>query len=280
VGRIERHVRGDPDLDAVLRRAGDGHALNAIAMHLPRRRRAPAVLLALLLAASPAAAQARAAVTFSVFAAETQAALPGARVSVDGRARGVADARGEVRVDGISAGTHRATVSLQGRVPRTVRLELGAGEERDVLVLLEPLAVQLRGITAAARARSRDARIELGRFVTRAQIEERNAVHFTDLFRGVAGVMVTPGPAGETIRSQRAVSMMGGFTDCPPQFFVDGFPYVPDGSSLDAQFPVAEIEGVEMYFGNVPAQWGGSKALCGVVLVWTRTNAAPAGGTR
>lgn len=254
---------------------------------MPSRFRLPALVTALLSCATAAAAQRVSTVTFSVFAAETQAALPGAQVSVDGRVRGVADARGEVRVEGLGPGGHRASVTLLDRVPRSVRLELSPGEERDVLVLMEPVAVGLRGITAAARARSRDARIEdfyrraqhsaLGRFVTRAQIEEKSVIHFTDIFRGVPGVMVASGPLGETIRSVRALSMIQGSADCPPEFFVDGFPYHLDGSSLNAQFPVAEIEGVEMYFGNVPAQWGGSKALCGVVLVWTRTSAARAG---
>ena len=63
--------------------------------------------------------------------------------------------------------------------------------------------------------------------------------------------------------------------DCPPSYFVDGFPFAVDGPLNQAMSP-AEIEGVEIYFGNVPAQWGGSRAMCGVVLIWTRTTAASA----
>jgi hypothetical protein len=253
-------------------------------------------------AAGPAAAQ-RSSVTFTVFAAETQQALAGAQLSVDGHPRGVSDARGVVRVEGLAPGTHRASVSLLGRIPRAVRVELAAGEEREVLMLMEPLAVALPGITAAARERSRDARIEafyrraqsssLGRFVTRAQIEEKNALQFTDIFRGVPGMQVVPSQMGETVMNPRAATMglgrvpegrrrnqlVQGGGACPPRYFVDGSPYPLDEAPLNSQFSVADIEGVEIYPGNVPPQWGGSRAMCGVIVIWTRTNAAPARGS-
>jgi hypothetical protein len=252
------------------------------------------------------AAQTASTITFTVFAAETQAALPGAQVSVDGRPRGVADARGELRVAGLAPGRHGVGVSLVGRIPRGMRLELAAGEEREVMVLMQPLSVGLAPLTASARPRTRDIRIEefyrraqnhiTGRFVTRAQIEEKNATELTDIFRGLPGVRVDPGPNGYVIRSARAVSMSGGHAssggaagsrssdgmgslitggDCPPSYFVDGFPFRIDGPLNQAMSP-AEIEGVEIYFGNVPPQWGGGRAMCGVILIWTRSNAAPA----
>ncbi|HEX6748208.1 MAG TPA: TonB-dependent receptor plug domain-containing protein [Longimicrobium sp.] len=242
------------------------------------------LLAALLWYPARSAAAQGSAVVFTVFAAETQAPLPGAQVSVDGRGRGVADAQGVVRVEGLSPGRHGASVTLMGRIPRGVRIDLTAGEEREVMVVMEALSVTLAPLTAAARARSRDWRIEdfyrraqnssTGRFITRAKIEEQNAIRFTDLFYGVPGVRVQPGPDGNTVRSTRALSMSQG-GDCPPRFFVDGFPYTLSGP-VDVEFGVTEIEGVEMYFGNVPAQWGGSSAMCGVILVWTRTSAAPA----
>jgi hypothetical protein len=247
-------------------------------------------------------------ITFTVFAAETQAALPGAQVSVDGRPRGVADARGELRVAGLAPGTHGVSVSLVGRIPRGMRLELAAGEEREVMVLMQPLSVGLAPLTASARPRTRDVRIEefyrraqnhiTGRFVTRAQIEEKNATELTDIFRGLPGVRVDPGPNGYVIRSNRAVSMSKGQAhgngapgargsddmgaliaggDCGPSYFVDGFPFAVDGPLNQAMSP-AEIEGVEIYFGNVPPQWGGSRAMCGVILIWTRSTAARATG--
>jgi hypothetical protein len=241
-------------------------------------------LAAALSCASAAAAAQQSSVTFSVFATETQQALPGVSISVDNRVRGVTDARGELRVAGLGAGTHRASVSLMDRIPRAVLLQLSPGEERDVLVLMEPISLRLPTLTVAARTRSRDARIEdfyrraqssaMGRFVTRAQIEEKNAILFSDIFREMPGMSVNPGPNGNTIRSTRAMTIGNG-GDCPPRYFVDGFPYKVDGP-VDAEFSPADIEGIETYVGNAPAQWGGSSAMCGVIVIWTRTNAAPA----
>jgi hypothetical protein len=264
-----------------------------------------AVCGALGAGASGAAAQ-TSTVVFSVYAAESRTPLPGARVSVDGRVRGVADARGVVRVDGLAAGSHGVGVTLLDRIPRGMRLELTAGEEREVLIVMQPLSVGLAPLTASARPRSRDWRIEdfyrraqdhiTGRFVTRAQIEEKNATEFTDIFRGLPGVRVDPGPSGFVVRSARAVSMGGGQAhgngaasprgsdgmgaliaggDCAPIYFVDGVPFAVDGP-LNQAFSPADVEGVEIYFGNVPPQWGGTRAMCGVILVWTRSSAAPA----
>ena len=250
-------------------------------------------LLALALAAVPGAADGSAAqrtssITVTVYAAETQAPLAGAQLSVDGNPRGVADARGVVRVDGLERGTHGLGVSLIGRIPHGLRLELTAGEAREVVVLLRPLSVGLAPLTASARERSRDRRVEdfyrraqdhsTGRFVTRAQIEERNITLFSDVFRGMPGLRVDPGPGGMVINNARALSLINGDGDCPIRYFVDGFPYRLD-AAVDTEFSAADVEGVEVYTGNVPAQWGGTRAMCGVILIWTRTSAAPAGGS-
>lgn len=270
---------------------------------IPAARFVIPAVTALALHTSVGAAQERATIILRIHAAESQAPLPGAQVSVDGRARGTADARGVLRVEGLAPGTHRASVALLDRIPRAIRVELAAGEAREVAVALEPTTVRLAPVTASASRRGRDARIEgfylraqnhiTGRFITRAQIEEKNATDFTDIFRGVAGVRIEPGPSGYVIRSPRAVSMGAGRPqsgdgdgggdmgklitggDCPPRYFVDGVPY-PVSGSLNAEFSPEAIEGVEIYFGNVPPQWGGSQAMCGVILIWTRTTAAPA----
>ncbi|HEX8245341.1 MAG TPA: hypothetical protein VF541_17640, partial [Longimicrobium sp.] len=96
-------------------------------MRLPSRS---VLLLAIpalaFLSAAPARGQ-QATVTFTVFAGESQAPLPGARVLVDGSARGVADARGVVRVNGLAPGAHGVRVELLDRIPRGMRLELVAG---------------------------------------------------------------------------------------------------------------------------------------------------------
>ncbi|MFL5538181.1 MAG: TonB-dependent receptor plug domain-containing protein [Longimicrobiaceae bacterium] len=250
-------------------------------------------LLSLAIAAVPgaaagSAAQRTSAITVTVYAAETQAPLAGAQLSVDGHPRGVADARGVVRVEGLEGGAHGLGVSLIGRIPHGLRLELTAGEEREVVVLLRPLSVGLAPLTASARERSRDRRVEgfyrraqdhtTGHFVTRAQIEERNIRLFSDIFRGLPGVRVDPGPGGMVINNPRAHSLIDGDGDCPPRYFVDGFPYVPSGP-VDTEFSANDVEGIEVYFGNVPPQWNGSRALCGVILIWTRTSAAPASGS-
>jgi outer membrane cobalamin receptor len=48
--------------------------------------------------------------------------------------------------------------------------------------------------------------------------------------------------------------------------------------STDAAFQTAPTQGIEIYTGTVPAQYNGSDARCGVIVIWTRASAARAPG--
>ena len=255
----------------------------------------------LALAPLPLAAQEAATLLVQATAAESGAPLAGARVSVDGAARGVTDADGSARIDGVAAGTRRIEVSLVGRKARAFRLPLSAGAVEDVAVALEADPVALPSVTGAARAAPRSPQLRdfyqrartgsNGRFVTREQIEERRPRAITDVFREIPGVRVIYGPAGAEVRIDRAIAklnertMAGDSTaDCYPVYYVDGVRFPFREGSIDAVFQIAQVEGVEVYTGVVPARFNSSEAGCGVIVVWTRERgdpalAAPAGGT-
>lgn len=103
-------------------------------------------------------------------------------------------------------------------------------------------------------------RMGLGVFVTRDMIEQKysTALRDADILRRVSGVTGVDG-ASVRLRGNR----------CPARIFVDG---LPRGTQLPL-LPAADIEGIEVYRGpsEVPAQYSGANAACGVVLVWTRT---------
>jgi hypothetical protein len=218
--------------------------------------------------------------------------LAGATVTLDGTRRGETNAAGVLVVGGLRPGTHRLEISLHDHVPRGFRLRLQPGEERELTAVLSPFSSALPGVTASARRRSGSWAIESfyrraqthvnGRFVTRAQIDQFSPVLFTDLFRAMPGVQLIPTPGGWVVSSARAaglvrpdVSGSPDSTGCTPAYYVDGVPYHILGSP-DSELSVPEVEGIEVYMGIVPPQWGGSGAMCGVVVVWTR----PRGGRR
>ena len=60
-------------------------------------------------------------------------------------------------------------------------------------------------------------------------------------------------------------------------FYVDGQPFGPTSPGIDIDIPPEEIEALEVYkSAQVPAQFGGATAGCGVIVIWTRDRAAPA----
>jgi hypothetical protein len=143
--------------------------------------------------------------------------------------------------------------------------------------------VELEGVTVVSAARPRSSQLRefyrrkktvvSGYFVTREEIETRRGYAFLDLLRGVPNLDLVRNQDGSMgLRVKRALASLWD-RDCPPQFFLDGNPYDVTGDP-NAHFRTAEIEGVEVYTGaNVPAQFGGSKAACGVIAVWTRERA-------
>ncbi len=106
----------------------------------------------------------------------------------------------------------------------------------------------------------------LGRFITPANIESSPAFRTSDLFVGMLGVSVI----GDRVLIRTAGR------NCSPQIWVDGLPQsVGADFALDFIIPLEALAAVEVYrrATEVPLQYGGSLAGCGVLLFWTKTGA-------
>ncbi|CAN5331760.1 hypothetical protein BH20GEM2_BH20GEM2_18930 [soil metagenome] len=174
-----------------------------------------------------------------------------------------------------------APVAAAARAPRdsanpvadtTPRPVHGAPAVAGSTILLEPLRVTARARPRSPPLREFYARAErgsTGHFVTREQIEERRGRTFSDLLRGIPNLDLAPLPNGEyAIRMNRNQASIFG-ADCAPVYYLDGIIH-PLGSP-DRELRPDEIEGIEVYAGSgVPAQFAGSRARCGVIVVWTR----------
>ena len=71
------------------------------------------------------------------------------------------------------------------------------------------------------------------------------------------------------LRGGVASSMRGG-SYCPARVLINGLDAYEFDLELDLD--IAAVEGVEIFPGasSVPAEFGGSRSLCGVVLFWLR----------
>jgi hypothetical protein len=115
-------------------------------------------------------------------------------------------------------------------------------------------------------------RLGIGTFLTRDVIEDRyrTVSRVDDVLQQVPGV----------IRVEQASNSWSAYFDrsigatvrpCPAVGYIDGLFFGRQIPRLATQ----DIEAIEVYRGSaqVPAQYAGNDALCGVVLIWTRTGA-------
>ncbi len=149
----------------------------------------------------------------------------------------------------------------------TARDSTARGSRPQMLDAAQVTAAPSRGV----RYEDFERRMKTGRgqYVTRQEIEARAYNNFSDVARGLRGVVVEcgGGSRGCMIRMARAG------TSCYPQFIVDGRP----DNVFGPYVAIRDIEGVEFYTGasDVPGEFAGTDAACGVVVIWTR-NGPPA----
>jgi len=130
----------------------------------------------------------------------------------------------------------------------------------------EVIGVPSRGV----RYEDFERRLKTGRgqYVTRELIEERGYNNLIDAVRGLRGVAIECGGSrGCLVRMARALP------GCYPQYIVDGRP----DNFFGPNVAVRDIEGIEVYAGasDVPGEFAGTDAGCGVVVIWTRNGPPP-----
>lgn len=170
-------------------------------------------------------------------------------------------------------------------------LVLAAGDTAFVEYRLEPDPAGLDPIIVEARSQRialqragfyERQKTGLGRFVTREKIEGRNARYMSDLFEAMPGVTLSRGQFGRReVLFRGGIRMAtsgGGISACYPRVFIDGMLWALGGTTptgLDDLIRPEEVEAVEVYRSpsEIPGQYGGAMAACGVLLIWTRVEA-------
>ena len=161
-----------------------------------------------------------------------------------------------------------------GYRPDSVRLTITADQTVEATVQLERIAVELSTVRVLGR---RDVVGHLagfyrrqsygnGRFFTASDLERRNAVHMTDVFRMVPGLRI------ETRGFQNSVRMRG--SRCAPLVWLDGQPLYAGEIDLDA-FDPRSFDGIEVYSGaaSVPVEFQGNQRMssaCGTIILWSK----------
>lgn len=221
----------------------------------------------------------------------------------------MSDADGRWTLHAATPGVYRVVARRIGyRQTISERVKLEAGAEPNLLLELEPMAVALDAVTAAAAAIRRNLEMNgfftrqkgnFGHFVGPEAIERRQAARITDLLTTIPGVqLVASGDVGPAQIGLRGSSVTDGAL-CRPRVYVDGLMYARGDSrrvrarasdateqadielrmdrslSLDDIGHPSTIAAIEVYrsASQVPVQFGGTsvETLCGVIVIWTRT---------
>jgi hypothetical protein len=201
---------------------------------------------------------------------------------VDGGRRVVSDSVGDYAFSELPAGIVRFLVRARGFPPTRMVVALLRGERLSRLIELDSSAARpapaqaLPGMAVAATPPpapryvdfERRRLIGRGQYLVQEDLVKGGYATLQDAMRGLRGVNVDCGGGnGCVIRMVRAPMR------CSPEYIIDE----RTDNSFGPYTPIRDIEGIEVYTGpsDVPGEFAGRSAGCGVVVIWTRSGPTP-----
>lgn len=106
--------------------------------------------------------------------------------------------------------------------------------------------------------------LRLGAYLRWDELKKAGYGSLGDALRTIRGVRITCDQARFECNA-----FMVSSPQCPPTWYVDGV----EVRSFHENTPIRDVYGVEVYRGpgEIPAEFGGSNAMCGVIAVWTKS---------
>lgn len=201
---------------------------------------------------------------------------------LEGGRRVVTDSAGEYAFADLPAGIVRFLVRARGFPATRVAVALVRGERLSRIIELDSATARanpaqvLPGVSVAEAASpspryvdfERRRLIGRGQYLTDEELARGGYASLQDAMRGLRGVNVDcGGGSGCAIRMARAPMR------CSPEYIIDE----RNDNTFGPFTPIRDIVGIEVYTGpsDVPGEFAGRSAGCGVVVVWTRSGPKP-----
>lgn len=156
------------------------------------------------------------------------------------------------------------TLADGDRFTRNVIMDSSAASRAQALEPVDVTASSLASFRLASFERRRVT--GRGQYMTELDIIKTGAYTVAEAVRGLRGVIFECGGGGGCfVRMARAPAR------CIPEFIVDDQVMNDFGPST----PIRDVVGIELYTGptDVPGEYAGRNAGCGVVVLWTRAGA-------
>lgn len=195
--------------------------------------------------------------------------------------RVVTDSAGYFLFTDVPPGIVRLMVRVGGFPTKVVNLALASGESMSRIIELDSTATgrataqRLPAETVEAPAPPAPRYVDFerrrtngrGQYLGREELEKGGFSTLQDAMKGLRGVNVECGGGnGCTIRMARAPMR------CSPEYIVDE----RTDNFFGPNTPIRDLEGIEVYTGpsEVPGEFAGRNAGCGVIVIWTRAGPA------
>ncbi|MEK7403029.1 MAG: carboxypeptidase-like regulatory domain-containing protein [Gemmatimonadota bacterium] len=205
---------------------------------------------------------------------ETGRSLGGARVNIRGiGAPLTTDSLGQFEVTLTSSADAQITIQRVGYAFAEFKVRVPASGAVEKVFSLDFTGQQLETIVVQARAEQLMPRYSdfeqrrsrgLGAFFRWDELNKGSFGSVGDALRTVRGVRIRC--------NQQTFECYAGMTrapECPPTWFIDG----QEVKSFHENTPIRDVYGIEVYRGpgEIPAEFGGSNAACGVIVMWTKS---------
>ncbi len=208
--------------------------------------------------------------------------LRGAFVSIlSSRVRVGTGPNGRFRITNVPAGQFLLIVTRGGYSPTSAMIEVRASDTLRLAYTLSPAVVTLAGVTVEEKPLSlrmqefeNRRKLGFGEFMTADEIDRKNTVYATELFRRFNSINVSPSRTS-ALTEWFALSKREGANPslgaCPMTVYVDQVP-MPTPFNLDMLPSPKALGAIEVYSGSatIPPQFNGPNAGCGVILIWTK----------
>ena len=194
--------------------------------------------------------------------------VAGATVSVAGSASTRTDSLGRWVLSGAPAGTRVLQVRAVGYFPSRTTVDFTSSDRSiqtslsNMKEVLDTVRVRADRIASANGFNDRR-RMGQGRYLTAEDIERRQPIETSDLFRSMSGVQMY----------SDTIFVRGGVDDqCQPGVYINGmYFWTLTASEIDLFVKPKEISGIEVYTGaSAPPQFQQGLSGCGSIVIWTK----------
>jgi hypothetical protein len=191
----------------------------------------------------------------------------------------VTDGQGEFLIPRVPPGIYEVVLSHLAYGTHSDTIAVGPGElvKYEARLAMQPIELEPLAVTVARRSVPPNLlgfyeRMSMGRghFITREDIDNRQPGRASHIIGDIPSVRVRMEGA-----SSRSYVEFARYRGCPPAVYLDRMLLNPargERAVIDDYVMPSEVEAVEAYDSpaSLPAEFGGSRAGCGVIVIWTR----------